>query len=187
MDLVFFGIQGCGKGTQAKRLAEEFGYYIFEAGGELRKMKESGTDLGNTIKKYVDNGELVPFEIIMQVVTEAIGAVPDDQPILFDGIPRDDKQMEGFDRIMGDAGRQFRCVHILLDKEEAVQRIAGRAKEEGRVDDADEQKVLRRMDLFVEKTMPVIERYGSLGKVTEVDGQGTVEEIYDRIVQSVIQ
>ena len=78
MDLVFFGIQGSGKGTQAKTLAEEFGYYIFEAGGELRKIKASGTELGELVKKYIDNGELVPFEIIMEVVNEAVAAVPAD-------------------------------------------------------------------------------------------------------------
>lgn len=185
MDLVFFGIQGSGKGTQAKRLAEDLGYYIFEAGGELRKMKESGTELGNIIKEHVDNGELVPFEIIMQVVTEAIGAQPDDQKIIFDGIPRDKDQMEAFDKIVGDAGRQFRCVHILLDKDEAIERIKGRAEEEGRADDADQEKVLRRMDLFGQKTMPVIEKYEAEGKVFEIDGKGSVEEIYERIKSAV--
>ncbi|MBT4119446.1 MAG: adenylate kinase [Candidatus Peribacter sp.] len=181
MDLVFFGIQGSGKGTQAKTLAAELKYYIFEAGGELRKIKASGTDLGELVKKYIDNGELVPFEIIMEVVNEAVAAVPDDQKILFDGIPRDEDQMNAFDKILSDAGRQIRCVHILLDKDEAVERIKGRAEIEGRADDADQEKVLRRMDLFSEKTMPVIAEYESAGKVIEIDGKGSVEEIYARI------
>lgn len=186
MDLVFFGIQGSGKGTQAKRLAEEFGYYIFEAGGELRKMKASGTELGNTVARYIDNGELVPFEIIMQVVKEAVAAVPEDTQILFDGIPRDSDQKKAFDEILSDAGREFTCVHILLSKEEALERIAGRAEIEGRADDADEQKVLRRMELFEEKTKPVIQEYAAQGIVIEVDGKGTVEEIYQRIKKEVI-
>ena len=185
MDLVFFGIQGSGKGTQAKRLAEEHGYYVFEAGGELRKMKESDTELGRTIKRHVDNGELVPFEIIMQVVTEAVGAQPDDQKILFDGIPRDDDQMNACDQILADAGREFRCVHILLEKDESLRRIRGRAEKEGRVDDADEEKVLRRIALFEEKTMPVIEKYVSEGKMIEVDGDGAVEEVYERMLEAV--
>ena len=183
MDLVFFGIQGSGKGTQAKRLAEEFGYYIFEAGGELRKIKASGTELGNTVASYIDNGELVPFEIIMQVVAEAIAAQPVDQKILFDGIPRDADQMQAFDAIIKDSGREIQCVQILLDKDEALERIAGRAEIEGRADDADQQKVLRRMELFAEKTMPVIEKYKGEGKLVEVDGTGTVDEIYERIVR----
>jgi adenylate kinase len=185
MDLVFFGIQGSGKGTQAKMLAEEFGYYIFEAGGELRKIKASGSELGETVKKYIDNGELVPFEIIMEVVNEAVAGVPADQQILFDGIPRDEEQKRGFDRTMTDAGREFRCVHILLDKNDAIERIKGRAETEGRADDADQEKVLRRMDLFVEKTMPAIESYASAGKVIEIDGKGSVEEIYERIKEGI--
>jgi adenylate kinase len=186
MDLVFFGIQGSGKGTQAKQLAAELGYYIFEAGGELRKIKASGSELGETIKSYIDNGELVPFEIIMQVVKEAIAAVPADQKILFDGIPRDADQMNAFDQILSESGREFTCVHILLDKEEALERIKGRAEIEGRADDADQEKVLRRMELFLEKTMPVIKKYEGEGKVIEIDGKGSVDEIYERIKDAVI-
>jgi len=185
MDLVFFGIQGSGKGTQAKMLAEELGYYIFEAGGELRKIRESGTELGELVKKHIDNGELVPFEIIMEVVNEAVAQVPDDQQILFDGIPRDEDQMNAFDKILADSGREFRCVHILLNKDDAVERIKGRAEIEGRADDADQEKVLRRMDLFSEKTMPVITEYENAGKVIEIDGKGSVEEIYARIKQGI--
>src|SRR3989338_7590382 len=112
MDIVLFGIQGSGKGTQAKKLAAEFGYDIFEAGGELRKIVATGSDLGNTVKAYIDLGHLVPFEIIMRVVKEAIAERPKDQKILFDGIPRDDAQMKSFDAIMKDAGREFRGIHI---------------------------------------------------------------------------
>ncbi|MCA9370419.1 MAG: nucleoside monophosphate kinase [Candidatus Peregrinibacteria bacterium] len=181
MDLVFFGIQGSGKGTQAKRLVEEFGYYMFEAGGELRKIKASGTELGNTVARYIDNGELVPFDIIMQVVKEAVAAVPADQQILFDGIPRDEDQKKAFDEILSAAGREFTCLHMLLSKDEAVERIKGRAEIEGRVDDADQEKVLRRMELFEEKTKPVIAEYAAQGIVVEVDGNGSVDEIYERI------
>ncbi len=186
MDLVFFGIQGSGKGTQAKRLAEEFGYYIFEAGGELRKITASGSELGKEVKSYIDNGELVPFTIIIKVVKEAVDAVPKDRQILFDGIPRDIDQMHAFDTILAEAGRDFICVHITLSKEEALERIRGRAKIEGRADDADEQKVLRRMELFEEKTKPVIAKYAAEGKVVEIDGNGGVEEIYERMRQAVI-
>ena len=181
MDLVFFGIQGSGKGTQAKRLAEEFGYYIFEAGGELRKIKASGTELGEEVKSYIDNGELVPFAIIMKVVEQAIMDQPADQQILFDGIPRDGDQTDAFDRILKDAGRDITCVHILLEKEEALERIKSRAEIEGRADDADQEKVLRRIELFEEKTKPVIHAYNEAGKVVEVNGQGSVDEIYERI------
>jgi adenylate kinase len=181
MDLVFFGIQGSGKGTQAKHLAAEFGYDIFEAGGELRKIKASGSELGKTVASYIDQGKLVPFEIIMQVAKEAILARPKDQQILFDGIPRDQDQMRAFDEIMRDTGRKFHCVHILLDLEDAIARIVGRAQKEGRIDDADEAVVRRRMNTFLEKTVPVIEAYKAQNMLSEVDGKGAVEEVYQRL------
>ena len=184
MDLVFFGIQGSGKGTQAKRLAEEFNYYIFEAGGELRSMAASGTELGNTVKAYIDEGHLVPFEIIMEVVKEAIAAQPADQKIIFDGIPRDEDQMKAFDDIMSEARREFRCVNIAIIKEEAFNRILDRAEKEGRADDADEEKIRRRMGLFLGKTMPVINSYTNQGKMIEVDGAGSIDEVYEALKEA---
>ncbi len=106
---------------------------------------------------------------------------PADQQILFDGIPRDGDQKDAFDRILKDAGRDITCVHILLEKEEALERIKSRAEIEGRADDADQEKVLRRIELFEEKTKPVIHAYNEAGKVVEVNGQGSVDEIYERI------
>ena len=184
MDLVFFGIQGSGKGTQAKKLAAEFGYDIFEAGGELRKIKKSGTPLGDEVASYIDEGKLVPFEIIMRVTKEVVLARPTDQQILFDGIPRDEDQMEAFNDIMEEVGRDFQCVEIKLDKEEAVKRILGRAEEEGRADDADESIILRRMDTFIKKTMPVIGAYKDRGKLIEVDGDSSVDEVYGRLKEA---
>jgi adenylate kinase len=178
MDLVLFGIQGSGKGTQAKKLAVEFGYDIFEAGGELRKIAASGTELGKTVKSYIDIGKLVPFEIIMEVVKTAINARPKTQKILFDGIPRDGDQQKSFDRILTEAGREFRCIHLRLDPEEGVRRILGRAKTEGRADDADEAIIRRRMNTFTEKTLPVIKDYEARGLVTEIDGMKGVDEVY---------
>jgi adenylate kinase len=183
MDLVFFGIQGSGKGTQAKRLAAEFGYDIFEAGGELRKIKASGSDLGKEVASYMDAGNLVPFEIIMKVVEESIASRAPDTKILFDGIPRDGDQKRSFDEIMKRVGREFTCVQILLDKEEAIQRILGRAQIEGRKDDADESAIMTRIQTFLDKTLPVIEDYKSSGNMIEVDGKGSVEEVYERLKQ----
>ncbi len=185
MDLLLFGIQGSGKGTQAKKLAAEFNYDIFEAGGELRKIAASGSELGQTVKSYIDDGKLVPHPIIMQVVKEAITKRPKDQKILFDGIPRDENQKKDFDAIMQEVGRDFRAIHLLLDPEEGVERILGRAKIEGRADDANEEIIRRRMSTFVEKTMPVIEAYKGQGKVVEVDGRKSVEAVYAALKQAV--
>jgi adenylate kinase len=185
MDLLIFGIQGSGKGTQAKRLAAEFKYDIFEAGGELRKIAATGSELGQIVKTYIDNGKLVPHNIIMQVVKQAIEAKPKDQKLLFDGIPRDANQKLDFDRIMKEVGRDFRCIHILLTPEEGIQRIAGRAKAEGRADDANVDVIKRRMATFTEKTLPVIEDYKAQNKVTEISGMASIDEVYETMSKAV--
>jgi adenylate kinase len=181
MDLVFFGIQGSGKGTQAKKLAQEFSYDIFEAGGELRKIAASGSTLGATVKSYIDIGKLVPHEIIMQVVKTAIEARPKGTKILFDGIPRDLDQMADFDAIMREEKRDFRCIEFTLSPEEATNRILGRAKTEGRKDDANTEIIERRMTTFREKTLPVIEKYLKQGKLIRISAEGTVEGIYGEL------
>ncbi len=178
MDLVFFGIQGSGKGTQAKKLAAEFGYDIFEAGGELRKIAASGSELGNTVKGFIDAGHLVPHEIIMEVVKAAIGARPKTTKILFDGIPRDLQQMKDFNLVMLNAGRDFRGINFVLGSTEAMKRILGRAKEEGRADDANTEIITRRMSTFNEKTKPVIEEYQRRDKVTDIEANRDVDAIY---------
>lgn len=178
MDLVLFGIQGSGKGTQAKKLAEEFGYSIFETGAELRKIAASGTELGNVIKSYIDAGHLAPLDIVMEVVKQAILERPKNQPILFDGIPRDLEQRKSFDTIMREVGRTFRCIQLTLDDKTAFDRIHGRALQEGRTDDANEEAIRRRMNIFKERTLPVIEAYRAEGNMTDIGGSRSIDEVY---------
>ena len=184
MDLVLFGIQGSGKGTQAKRLAAEQGYSIFETGAELRKIAASGTELGRTISSYIDHGHLAPIEVVMDVVRAAIQAYPSDQKLLFDGFPRDLDQMKGFDALMQDLGRTFMCIQLTVNEEEAIERIKQRAIEQGRADDASEEFIRRRMGIFHEKTEPVINAYIEQVNVVQVSGEGTMDEVYERITEA---
>lgn len=177
MDIVLFGIQGSGKGTQAKILAADCGYEIFEAGGELRRIAATDTPLGKTVKGYIDQGHLVPHEIIMKVVEDALLAKDAAVPLLFDGIPRDRDQMRDFDAVMGRLGRAFSCIELTVDERAAIDRIRKRALEQGRVDDASEEFIRRRIGLFHEKTRPVIEEYRRRGSVTTVNGEGGVAEV----------
>ncbi|MDB4978713.1 MAG: adenylate kinase [Candidatus Peribacteria bacterium] len=181
MDIVFFGIQGSGKGTQAKKIAAEFEYDIFEAGAELRKIAATDTELGKTVKSFIDQGHLVPHEIIVAVVKAAVSSRPKDQKILFDGIPRDHDQMEAFDMIMHEAGRNFVCVNFTLDHELGMRRVLERAKVEGRADDANEDIIRRRMAWTIQKTMPVVEEYRHQGKVTDIDADHSIEDVYEEL------
>jgi adenylate kinase len=181
MDLVLFGIQGSGKGTQAKRLAAEFDYKIFEAGQALRDMAAGNTPLGQEVASYIDKGNLVPFNIIINVVESIVHATPAHQKILFDGIPRDLDQMKEFDRIMRECGREFRCVQLSLAKETAIERLQKRAQAEGRLDDMHIEYIERRIGIFMEKTMRVVEAYRAAGNMTVVNGLGTTDEVFGRL------
>jgi adenylate kinase len=181
MDLILFGIQGSGKGTQAKLLAQNFGYEIFEAGAELRKIAATDLPLGNTVAGYIDHGHLVPFAIIMDVVRDAMSRKPGSQKILFDGVPRDVFQMRAFEELMRDLHREFQCMQLTVNEEAAIKRIVNRAKEQGRADDANEEFIRRRIGLFHEKTMPVIDMYRKDGKLIEVNGEGSVDEVFARL------
>jgi adenylate kinase len=186
MDLVFAGIQGSGKGTQAKRLAAEYNYVIFEAGHELRSIAKTDTDLGKEVASYVNNGLLVPPTIILNVAKVAIENQVPNQKILFDGIPRDEEQMNMFNAIMQAANREFKIIHFNLTEEIALERIAGRAIAENRVDDADSTKVRSRLGWFYEKNVPVIEEYRTQGKVTDIEANQPIEAIYQELLAAVL-
>ena len=182
MDLLLFGIQGGGKGTQAKKLVERFGFHHFETGGELRKIIASGTELGKKVSSYLDNGLLAPNDVTMQVVEAVFHSIPAGKPILFDGIPRFAEQQETFDALMAKNNREFRGIELTVNEELAIQRILQRGKEQGRVDDQDEGKIRTRMGWTKEKTQPVIEVYRSRGIIETVDGDAPVDEVFERIV-----
>lgn len=185
MDLVFFGIQGSGKGTQAKKLAEEFGYELFETGAALREIAKTDSDLGRTVKSTIDAGHHVSADIVIDVLRSAVQACRKETRMIFDGIPRNIDQMGPFEAVLKEAGRDFRCIELTVDQENAVQRILKRAASEGRKDDASEEPIRCRMQLFHEKTRPVIDRYHARGLVHDIDGEGGVEEVYERLKEAV--
>ena len=185
MDLLLFGIQGSGKGTQAKMLAAEFSYDIFEAGGELRKIIASGSETGKIVASHINGGNHAPTPIIIAAVSEAVAAKPQETKILFDGIPRNLEQMEPFNEMMRKAGRTFRCIHLIIPHDEALKRLTHRAQLEGRADDANMESINTRLSLFHEKTLPVIHKYAAEGNMIEVDGMASVDEVYRRMKEVV--
>lgn len=181
MDIVLFGIQGSGKGTQAKNVAAAFGYEIFETGAELRKIAQEESELGRTVKSFIDQGLLAPIEVVMAVVDKAIASRPASTKMLFDGIPRNEDQRLHFDVSMAGAKREFFCMSLLVNEEECVQRILARAAVERRADDRSEEAIRRRMEIFKSQTAPVIEVYRTRGKVFDIDGSGSEDAVFRRI------
>lgn len=199
-NIVLFGIQGSGKGTQGKIIAEEYGCMIFEMGGELRKLISSGSELGNKIKSIVESGKLVETSVIMEVVENFLQNVSNDQVVLFDGLPRKMDQKIAFDDLMFKFQREFVGVLIDISREEAIKRLTSRrickeckeiypafyaeekcskcgGKLEMRQDDTNLDAIENRLDAFQNETKPVIEGYIQEEKMVIIDGEQKIEDV----------
>jgi adenylate kinase len=182
MDLLIFGIQGSGKGTQAKLLAEKYGCLWFDTGAELRRLSETDTPLGRAIAGKIDHGNLVTNEITMELTRASMLEVKPGQPVLFDGIPRYMEQKITFDAMLREMGREVRGITIDVDENAAIKRILERGKTGGRIDDQDETFIKNRIEWSKKKTFPVIAAYESEGIIARVDGNGTPEEVHERVL-----
>ncbi len=171
-DIILFGVQGSGKGTQAQRIAKEFGYQIFEAGAELRKIRESDTDLGKLVKSIIDKGDLVPNEIVMEIVAEFLRNISADTKVIFDGLPRSMLQKESLDDLLNAANRDAVCLFLELPRDIAIERM----QERGRADDTD-AVIKTRIDNFEAQTMPVIQTYADQSTLFCINGNQPIEKV----------
>jgi len=184
-DLIFIGIQGSGKGTQAKILAEKKGYQIFETGGALRAIAKEDSALGKDVKEITTRGDLVPNEIVMDIVRDFVNTKADPlKPIIFDGIPRSEEQRKSLENLLSELQRDFQVIHVLLSDEEAYNRIMKRADIEGREDDNPEA-IKKRITNFYEFTKPLLKPWKEAGKVIEIDGDETIEVVAENILNAV--
>ncbi|MEZ5063373.1 MAG: adenylate kinase [bacterium] len=173
---IFLGPPGAGKGTQAKLLAGHLGIRHVSTGDLLRAAVKDGTELGKKAKSYMVAGDLVPDELILGMVRETLEGPARDGCIL-DGYPRNPAQAEALSGMLFELGRNLTGV-IRLDvpADTLVARIAKRAQAEGRADDT-EATVRNRLKVYEEQTAPLIDYYRGRGVLTDVPGEGTIEEI----------
>lgn len=170
-DIVIFGMQGSGKGTQGEILAKKHGFTIFETGKELRKIREEDSDLGRKVKSIMDRGDLVTNFIVMEIV-ENFFVNNKDKKILFDGIPRSMEQKETFDEVLKKYDRTINGIYLVLDEKTAIERML----ERGRSDDSLEV-IKKRLENYNKETIPVINKYIEEGIMTEIDAKGSIEDI----------
>jgi len=178
--VIFLGPPGAGKGTQAKRLADELGFRQLSTGDILRSHVARGTELGRQAKPLMEAGKLVPDEVILGLIAEELAQMPDPK-VIFDGFPRTLAQAEALDQLLVE--RQIRLLGVLLitvPEEELIRRLLGRALEEGRPDD-NENTIRARMVEYYQKTQPLVEFYKKSGCLKEINGLGKVDEVYQAI------
>jgi adenylate kinase len=181
MNIILLGPPGSGKGTQGALLSDRLGIPRVSTGDLLRNAVERGTPLGQQARSYMDQGLLVPDEIIVGLVEEVLASSEAANGILMDGFPRTVPQAEAVDRALGARGAAVDCVlNIDVPEEELVRRMMGRAREQGRADDTPET-IRKRFQVYVEQTAPLVQYYEARGVVRNVEGIGSIDEIAQRV------
>jgi adenylate kinase len=178
--IALLGPPGSGKGTQAARLRDDLGFTPLASGELLRAARAEGTELGRRAAEYMDRGDLVPDDLIVGIVLDALGAAGD-TPVLLDGFPRNVEQAEALTK----NGRELSAA-ILIDVPDDVveQRILGRG--EGRSDDNPET-IRERLRVYHDSTEPLTSYYERRGLLRTVDGSGDPDAVYERVRRSAQQ
>jgi adenylate kinase len=196
IDLILVGKQGSGKGTQAKILAEKFGFKIFETGGALRAIAKENSELGREVLAITTRGDLVPNEVVMKIVSDFISKLEEGFSVIFDGIPRSEVQRISLEELLEKSGREFRVLEVRLSNEEALARLSIRAQcgdcganfgsledictkcgsinVSRRADDTPES-ISKRLDNFDKFTAPLLSVWEDCGKLISVNGEQDIK------------
>jgi adenylate kinase len=181
MNLLLFGPQGSGKGTQAKRISDAHGIPHISTGDMFRAAMKARTELGLKIRPIYERGDLVPDELTVALIRERL-AEPDAAPgFVLDGFPRTQQQAEALDAMLAEIGRRLDAILFFdLDDETAMRRALGRAHEEGRADDRPDT-IARRLRVYHDQTEPVVEHYRATGKLVPLHAERSIEQVWAEI------
>jgi adenylate kinase len=178
-NLILFGPPGSGKGTQSEKLIEKYKFKHLSTGDLLRSEIAQQTPLGMEAKNLMDKGQLVPDEVVIGMISTALDANKDVNGFLFDGFPRTTAQAEALDKLLEFNKTSIGAVLFLqVPEEELISRMVNRAKTSGRSDDADENVQRKRLEVYSRDTLPVASHYRKSDKVVEIEGVGSVDDIF---------
>lgn len=182
INVVLFGPPGSGKGTQAIKMAEKYELLHISTGDLFRNAIKNETPMGLKAKAYIEKGNLVPDEVTIGMMQATIEENPKTKGIIFDGFPRTVAQAEALDVFLNERNTPVsKMVALEVGKNELVKRLLNRGKDSGRADDQDETIINNRIDVYNEKTLPVASFYEKQDKLVHIKGEGSIEEIFDRI------
>ncbi len=181
MRIVLLGAPGSGKGTQAALMVEDLNLPHISTGDLLRAAVKAGSDLGLRAEAVIDRGELVSNDIMLALLEERLSRPDALGGFILDGYPRNVAQAEALDELLNRLEQPVdEALQIDVDIEMVIKRIAKRAKQEGRSDDT-EEVVRNRMKVYADQTEPVIEFYANKAILTRVLGQGSIDDVFQRI------
>lgn len=180
--LLIVGPQGSGKGTQGVRVAEAFGIPVVSTGDIFRANITGGTELGAQVSEITARGDLVPDELTSEIVRDRLSEDDAQAGFLLDGYPRNATQVAHLDEFLSGRGEALDAVILLnVPRDESIARLTLRAREQGRADDT-EEAIAHRLDIYENETAPILDVYGARGIVDSIDGVGSLDEIFGRIV-----
>jgi len=182
INLLIFGPPGSGKGTQSVRLAEKFNLSHLSTGDMLRSEIVAKTSLGKRMSSIMSKGELVPDEVVIELIAEKIDSTKDCAGFLFDGFPRTVAQTIALEKMLNERGMKIDSMLVLdVEHDELVKRLILRAELSGRPDDKDSEVIENRIDVYKAKTEPIIDYCRKRGIYQSVNGMGTIEDIFERL------
>jgi len=182
VNFLIFGPPGSGKGTQSVRLAEKFNLLHLSTGDMLRAEITAGTELGKKMSLIMSKGELVPDEVVIEMIAHKIDNSKGSEGFLFDGFPRTVAQTVSLEKMLNDRGMKIDQMLVLdVDHDELVKRLIARAELSGRPDDKDPAVIENRIDVYKEKTEPIINYCNQKGLYQPVNGMGTIDDIFRRL------
>lgn len=178
LNLVLFGPPGAGKGTQSQLLIDKYKLIHLSTGDLLRSEISNGTTLGIEAKKLMDDGQLVPDEVVIGMISNKLDENTDAQGFIFDGFPRTVEQAEALDQLLESKEESICCmIALIVEEAELEKRLLYRGKESGRPDDANAEIIRKRIVEYKSKTTPVANYYEEQNKLNSVQGVGSIQEI----------
>lgn len=181
MEILILGPQGSGKGTQAKLIASEYGFAHIATGEILREAVTAGTELGLRVQPILEAGELVPDELMIELIRNRLDEPDAAEGFVLDGFPRTLVQAEALDAMLAEIARPLVAVfEFLIADDVCIQRLLTRAELEGRTDDAPEV-IAKRLALYHEITEPVVEHYRATGRLVGIHADRPVEEVFGEV------
>jgi len=186
VNLILFGPPGSGKGTQSANIIEKYGLLHLSTGDLLRNEIEARKPLGLEAKKFMDQGQLVPDEVVIGMISSKLDENPDARGFIFDGFPRTTAQAEALDKLLALKKTAISQVLSLeVPEDELIKRLLNRGLTSGRSDDASEELVKARIVEYHNKTAPVADHYAKFGKFKKIKGDGTVESTFELLSKEI--
>mgnify|MGYP003182673466 CR=1 FL=1 len=173
LNIVIFGAPGSGKGTQSERIVEKYGINHISTGDVLRAEIKNGTELGKTAKGYIDQGQLIPDELMIDILASVFDSFKDSKGVIFDGFPRTIAQAEALKKMLAERGQD---VSVMLDLE---------VPEDELMADDNEETIKKRLHVYHSQTSPLIDWYKNEKKYQHINGLGTMDGIFADICEAV--